>query len=41
MPRVAGGQIHRRNAPADNPEQYYQQIKAELDNQFSGDEFSG
>ena len=24
MPRVAGRQIHRCNAPADNPEQYYQ-----------------
>lgn len=23
MPRVAGRQIHRCNAPADNPEQYY------------------
>ena len=50
LPRVAGGQIHRCNAPADNPEQYYQrnvavslinQIKAELDEQFSGNEFSG
>ena len=44
MPRVAGRQIHRCNAPADNPEQYYQRnvavplithIKAELDEQFS------
>ena len=50
MPRVAGRQIHRCNAPADNPEQYYQRnvavplithIKAELDEQFSGNEFSG
>ena len=24
MPRVVGRQIHRCNAPADNPEQYYQ-----------------
>ena len=50
MPRVAGRQIHRCNASADNPEQYYQRnvavplinhIKAELDEQFSGNEFSG
>ena len=50
LPRVAGRQIHRCNAPADNPEQYYQRnvavplinhIKAELDKQFSGNEFSG
>ena len=42
MPRVAGRQIHCCNAPADNPEQYYQRnvavplinhIKAELDEQ--------
>lgn len=50
MPRVASHQIHRCNAPADNPEQYYQRnvavplinhIKAELDEQFSRNEFSG
>ena len=50
MPRVAGLQIHHCNAPADNPEQYYQQnvtvllinqIKAELDEQLSSNEFSG
>ena len=45
LPRVAGRQIHRCNAPADNPEQYYQRnvnhIKAELDEQFSGNEFLG
>ncbi|XP_067030617.1 52 kDa repressor of the inhibitor of the protein kinase-like [Acropora muricata] len=44
MRRVAGRQIHRCNAPADNLEQYYQRnvavplinhIKAELDEQFS------
>ncbi|XP_068742165.1 52 kDa repressor of the inhibitor of the protein kinase-like [Montipora capricornis] len=43
--RVAGRQIHRCNAPADNPEQYYQRnvavllinhIRAEQDEQFSG-----
>ena len=28
MPRVAGRQIHRCNAPADNPEQYYQRYEA-------------
>ena len=28
MPRVAGRQIHRCNAPADNPEQYYQRNMA-------------
>ena len=47
---VAGRQIHRCNALADNPEQHYQRnvavplinhIKAELDEQFSGNEFSG
>ena len=50
MPRMAGRQIRRCNAPADNPEQYYQRnvavplinhIKAELVEQFSGNEFSG
>ena len=50
MPRGAGHQIHRCNAPADSPEQYYQRnvavplinhIKAELVEQFSGNEFSG
>ena len=50
MPRVAGYQIHRCNAPAERPEQYYQRnvavplvnhIKAELEEQFSGNEFSG
>lgn len=48
MPRVAGRQIHRCNAPAEKPEQYYQRnvavplinhIKAELDEQFSGNGF--
>ncbi|XP_068707766.1 52 kDa repressor of the inhibitor of the protein kinase-like [Montipora foliosa] len=46
--RVAGRQIHRCNAPADNPEQYYQRnvavllinhIRAEQDEQFSGSSF--
>ena len=50
MPRVAGRQIHPCNALTDNPEQYYQRnvavplfnhIKAELDEQFSSNEFSG
>ena len=49
LPRVVGRQIHRCNAPADNPEQYQRNvavplinhIKAELDEQFSGNEFSG
>ena len=50
MPRVAARQIHRCNAPANNPEQHYQRnvavprinhIKAELDEQFSGNEISG
>ena len=50
MPRVAGRQIHRCNPLAENPEQYYQRnvaiplinhIKAELDEQFSSNAFSG
>ena len=28
IPRVAGRQIHRYNAPADNPEQFYQRNMA-------------
>ena len=48
MPRVTGRQIPRCNFPVDNPEQYYQRnvavplinhIKAELDEEFSGNEF--
>ena len=46
--KVTGRQIRRCNFPVDNPEQYYQRnvavplinhIKAELDEEFSGNEF--
>ncbi|XP_068697378.1 52 kDa repressor of the inhibitor of the protein kinase-like [Montipora foliosa] len=47
IPRLAGRQSHRCNAPAEKPKQYYQRnvavplinhIKAELDERFSGNE---